>query len=66
MKYMEVKHLLYCSTDYMSLTHSAILVINKLRVFFMNYVKMDILFDDLEITKIDILQNVSDPKVPHL
>ena len=37
---MEVKHLLYCS-NYMSLTHSAILVINKLRVFFMNYVNMN-------------------------
>ena len=32
----------------------------------MNYVKMDILFEELEITKIDLLQTVSDPKVPHL
>lgn len=56
MKYIEVKHILYCS-NYMSLTLSAILVINKLKVFFINCVKMDILFD---VTKIDLLQTVSD------
>lgn len=56
MKYIEVKHILYCS-NYTSLTLSAILVINKLKVFFINCVKMDILFD---VTKIDLLQTVSD------
>lgn len=56
MKYIEVKHILYCS-NYMSLTLSAILVINKLKVFFINCVKMDILFD---VTKMDLLQTVSD------
>lgn len=57
MKYIEVKHILYCS-NYVSLTLSAaILVINKLKVFFINCVKMDILFD---VTKIDLLQTVSD------
>lgn len=59
MKYIEVKHILYCS-NYMSLTLSAILVINKLKVFFINCVKMDILFD---VTKIDLLQTVSDISV---
>lgn len=56
MKYIEVKHILYCS-NYMSLTLSAILVINKLKVSFINCVKLDILFD---VTKIDLLQTVSD------
>lgn len=56
MKYIEVKHILYCS-NYVSLTLSAILVINKLKVFFINCVKMDILFD---VTKMDLLQTVSD------
>lgn len=59
MKYIEVKHILYCS-NYMSLTLSAILVINKLKVSFINCVKLDILFD---VTKIDLLQTVSDISV---
>lgn len=56
MKYIEAKHILYCS-NYMSLTLSTILVINKLKVSFINCVKLDILFD---VTKIDLLQTVSD------
>ena len=57
---MEFKHSLYCSNEPCSFCGSY----NKLRVFPINFVKMDILFD--EVTKIDVLQIVSDPKPPHL
>ena len=57
---MEFKHSLYHSNEPCSFCGSY----NKLRLFPINFVKMDILFD--EVTKIDVLQIVSDPKPPHL